>query len=95
LLPQGKAAKVGKIVVAGKITGYTKHGINQAISRNGVGVATKAILDAVRNPLKVVEQVDVSIKYIGKEAVVVLNRAGEVVTTFAKKGTGTRMMPGD
>ena len=31
---------------AGKITGFTKHGINQAISRDGVGVATRAIADA-------------------------------------------------
>ena len=36
-----------------KITGYTKHGLNQAISRQGVGVSPQAILDAVKNPVKV------------------------------------------
>ena len=38
--------------VAGKITGYTKHGINQAISRDGVGVSSKAILNAVKTGKK-------------------------------------------
>jgi hypothetical protein len=32
------------------ITGYARHGLNQAISREGVGVSTRAILDAFKNP---------------------------------------------
>lgn len=39
--------------VANAITGYTKHGLNQAIGRNGVGVKPSAILDAVRNPVNI------------------------------------------
>jgi hypothetical protein len=31
------------------ITGYTRHGLNQAISRDGVGVSTRAIMDAFKN----------------------------------------------
>lgn len=33
-----------------KITGYTEHGLNQALSRDGVGVAPSAILDTINNP---------------------------------------------
>jgi len=69
--------------IAGKITGYTKHGIDQAISRdNGKGVATSAILNAVRHPQSVVKQTQGTIKYIGKQTTVVLNKIGKVVTTW-------------
>ena len=44
--------------VAGKISGYTHHGLNQAISRDGVGVRPSAILDTMRNPINVVERID-------------------------------------
>ena len=72
--------------VGGVITGYTKHGLNQAIARNsGRGVSPKAILDAVRNPKKVVEQIgNGTIKYVGKKTTVVVNKQGKVVTTFGK-----------
>ncbi|MFP1787779.1 RHS repeat-associated core domain-containing protein, partial [Lonsdalea quercina] len=71
--------------VAGKITGYTKHGLNQAIGRNGgKGVNAKDMLDAVKNPKKVVENANGTIKYQGKRATVVLNGEGKVVTTFGK-----------
>jgi hypothetical protein len=36
------------------LTGYTKHGLNQAISRDGVGVSPAAILDAFKNPTSIV-----------------------------------------
>lgn len=32
------------------ITGYTRHGLQQAIERDGHGVSPRAILDAVKNP---------------------------------------------
>lgn len=70
---------------SGKITGYTKHGLNQAIGRDGgIGVKGSAILDAVRNPLKTVFQDEGKVKYVGKQAVVVLNKFGKIITTFAK-----------
>lgn len=75
------------------IKGFTKHGINQAISKNGVGVSSKAMLDAVKNPIKVLDQADGTIRYIGKNAVVILNKSGEVVTTWARNRTGRRIQP--
>ena len=78
-----KVKKTNK--VAGKITGYTKHGLSQAIGRDGGrGVKASAILDAVRNPTKTVFQDGGKVKYIGKQAVVVLNSEGRVITTYAK-----------
>ena len=66
------------------ITGYTTHGLNQAISRNGgQGVSPSAILDAVRNPAQVVQQTaNQTIKFVGDDATVVLNQQGKVVTTW-------------
>ena len=75
---------------AGKITGFTKHGINQAISRDGVGVSTKAIADAVANPIKVEAARGGAVKYIGQNATVVLNQAGKVITTWARNSAGRR-----
>ena len=71
--------------VGGQITGYTRHGLNQAIAGNGGrGVNAKAILDAVRNPKKIVIQANGTIKYVGKRANVIFNNKGKVVTTFGK-----------
>ena len=76
-----------KIIVE-KITGYTKHGLEQAIGRNGIGVAPNAILDAVRNPKKTVSKIDDlgrhSTQYRGVKATVVLNPAGKIVSCWAK-----------
>ena len=38
------------------VSEHTKHGINQAISRNGRGVNPEAILDTIRSPQKTVYQ---------------------------------------
>lgn len=67
------------IRVAQAITGFRKHGINRVISR---GVAPSAILDAVRNPIQVLPQPNGTTRYVGQDAVVVLNPAGEVVTVW-------------
>ncbi|PEZ64893.1 hypothetical protein CN900_00305 [Bacillus anthracis] len=75
--------------VAGKITGYTKHGINQAISRDGVGVSSKTILNAVKTGKKVIQSGGRT-KYTSKQTVVVLNNKGKVITTFAKRTKYTR-----
>ncbi|MBU3978757.1 RHS repeat-associated core domain-containing protein [Patescibacteria group bacterium] len=82
---------VGTTAIAGKITGYTKHGINQAIGRDeGIGVSPNAILDAISNPAQIIKQADGSIKYIGNMATVILNNAGKVITTWANSGEGIR-----
>ncbi len=74
-------------------TSYTIHGLNQAISRGGSGVATHAILDAVRSPIRVVPQEGGALMYVGSKATVVLNQAGKVITTWATSGAGLRMVP--
>ncbi len=75
--------------VAGTITGYTKHGLNQAIGRNnGLGVSPSAILDAVRNPMKIVEKTDDfgrhSVQYKGIGSTVVINDEGKIVSCWAR-----------
>jgi RHS repeat-associated protein len=81
-----RATKVG-----GKITGYTRHGINQAISREGVGVSTRAILDAVRNPTKIIQKPGGITEYVGDAARVLLNEAGKVVTVIPRSSKGFRV----
>ncbi|WP_318390916.1 RHS repeat-associated core domain-containing protein, partial [Enterobacter sp.] len=85
--------KSGVNPIAGKITGYTKHGLNQAVGRNGgKGVNIKDMLDAVRNPKKIVENANGTIRYQGKRATVVLNGEGKVVTVFGKS-RGSEIWP--
>jgi RHS repeat-associated protein len=74
----------GEVALVGRITGYTKHGIDQAIGREGKGVAVKAILDAVRNPVKVIQQSGGKIKYIGRQATVIVNKVGKIITTWGQ-----------
>ena len=72
------------------MTGFTKHGLSQALARNGHGVSRKAILDAVRHPISVINQGSRGIKYVGKLATVILNGAGKVITTWATTSVGWR-----
>jgi hypothetical protein len=80
--------------VAGKIRGYARHGLNQAISREGVGVSPGAILDAVRNPQRVIERHGGVTEYVGKMARVRLNEAGRVVTVIPRGRQGFRLPVG-
>jgi RHS repeat-associated protein len=75
------------------LTGFTKHGINSAISHDGVGVSVRAILNTLQNPVKVIAQSEGRLKVVGKEAVVVLNRAGKVITAWARNNGATRVTP--
>ena len=62
--------------------GFTKHGINQAITR---GVAPSDILDAVNNPVLKVIRPNGTIQYRGTGATVVLNPlTGMVITVWSK-----------
>jgi hypothetical protein len=77
----GRKARKG----VGPIKGYTSHGINRSMSRNaGRGVHPAAILDATRNPKRVVPQSGGAKKYVGKNATVVVNSKGEVITAYGK-----------
>ncbi len=75
----------------GKITGWTNHGLEQAETRDGGrGVSDAAIDDAVANPIGTKSQSGGRTRYTGKNAVVVLNKDGEIVTTYAKNSKGWR-----
>ena len=77
--------KTAKKLNTGPIKGYTKHGLNQAISREGKGVGTRHILDAAKNPKKIINNSKRgSNTYVGKNASVVLNNKGKVITTYGK-----------
>lgn len=77
--------------IPARITGYTKHGINSAISHSGGGVSPAAILDAVRNPTRVdYDATRNTFKFTGVDAAVVLNPEGKVVTTWPRSERGRR-----
>ena len=64
-------------------TGFSEHAINQAITR---GVTTRALLDTVRDPAVVLSQRGGnSFIYISENAAVVLNNAGEIITTYSSQ----------
>ncbi|KUG06364.1 leucine-rich repeat domain-containing protein [Solirubrum puertoriconensis] len=69
----------------GPITGYTRHGLNQSVGRNGGrGVNAASIKEAVTTPKSVVQQANGTTKYNGNRAKVVLNSDGKVVTAMGK-----------
>jgi hypothetical protein len=74
------------------LTGYTKHGLNQAISRDGLGVSTRAILDAFQNPLSISGQAGGAFQLVGRDAVVIVNSQGKVITTWATNSAGVRLV---
>ncbi len=69
--------------VGKKIKGKTKHGAERQRQRQ---VTDEAMEDAVENPVSVIEQPDRgTTRYEGREATVVVNENGEVVTTWRTK----------
>ena len=80
----------------GKITGWTKHGTDQALGRDGgLGVSNDAIQDAVNNPTQVNPQAPKpgygpTTEYVGKDATVILNQDGKVVTAWGTNSNGLR-----
>jgi len=80
--------------IGGRITGYTRHGLHQAISRDGVGVSTRAILEAVRSPNRVIQRPGGIIEYVGEAARVRLNTTGQVVTVIPTNRRGFRLPGG-
>ncbi|QOI98956.1 MAG: RHS repeat-associated core domain-containing protein [Phycisphaeraceae bacterium] len=96
-LARGAAAKAcggARTVADGKITGYTRHGLNHAIAREGVGVKPGAILDAVQNPKQIIQQAGARIKYVGQNATVVTNANGKIITTWAHNSDSLRVPAG-
>lgn len=66
-----------KRVVGTIVKGFRRHGIHRVIER---GVNPRAILSTLRNPRAIVQQSGGRLKFIGDEAIIVINEYGEVVT---------------
>ncbi|MDU2210377.1 MAG: hypothetical protein E7E18_03775, partial [Eubacterium sp.] len=65
------------------ITGLSSHALKRAAAR---GVSQKLMEQTVSKPLLVLDQAATDTYfYLSKEAVVVLNRSGKVVTTYGKQ----------
>lgn len=78
-----------------EITGFTEHGEQQALTRDGGrGVNEAALYDAVENPVEPPAEQSgpkgPTYRYEGQDATVVLNGAGKVVTTWANTSEGLR-----
>lgn len=75
-----------------EITGLTRHGAERAEGRDGVGVSSEAMADAVANPTSPPQYQEKSgtYRYEGREAVVSLNEQGQVVTAWARTSNGWR-----
>ena|SRR5690554_2049975 len=80
--------------ITSNIKGFTKHGLESALGHDRVEVSAKAMQNATKKPLEVIAQSGGRFKYVGKNAVVVLNQVGKVITTFAKSSKGTRYILG-
>ena len=93
----GGIATVGTIIcgiyqLTSPIKGFTKHGLERTLAREGHGVNARAMQETVRKPLEIVTQSNGGIKFIGKNAVVVLNEVGKVITTWAKNSSAWRYL---
>jgi len=67
------------------LMGYTKHGLNQTISRDSVGVSPAVILDAFKNPTSIVGQTGKNggaFQMTGQNTVIVVNPQGQIITTL-------------
>jgi hypothetical protein len=91
------ARGIGKIVASNgtEITGFTRHGINRAIGDGAsrAGVKPEAVLDALKNPSKIVDGVDdlgrPFQEFHGTNAFVVVNpQTGNVVSMYPLSAAG-------
>lgn len=76
------------------ISGLTEHAEEQANGRDGHGVNDRAMENAVENPIGPPkfkpDQYGGTYVYVGRDATVVLNRDGQVVTAWANSRNGWR-----
>jgi len=92
--PAGPTIRQGRPVIIAKdgtvVRGLTKHGIDRVIGGyKREGVSARAMLDALKNPIQIVSQIDPdgqpSVKFIGNNPVVVVNpETGRIVTVWPK-----------
>lgn len=76
-----------------KITSYSQHALEQIAGRDGgIGISKSAMDNAWSPPLKieyVPSKYGPTFRYTGKDAVIVVNQDGKVVTGWAKSSAGT------
>jgi hypothetical protein len=77
-----------------QINGYTDHGRERVEGRDGHGVNDSAVQDAVEHPIEppqyAPDQYGGSYTYVGKDATVILNKDGKVITAWANNQDGWR-----
>jgi hypothetical protein len=90
----GIISNMGRIT-KGAALGYTKHGLNSAISHNDVGVSPAAILDALKVGVPPTLRADVrgaTLAYKGSLATVIVNQQTRlIVTAWAITRNGRRL----
>lgn len=70
---------------------FTKHGFGQFFGRDGGrGVSDVALRATLRNPRQIIKQEGGKLKFIGDDAVAIVNREGRIVTTWATNSRGIR-----
>jgi hypothetical protein len=78
-----------------RINGLTEHGAEQVNGRDGHGVNDSALQDAVAHPIgppmfELDEKGRGAYAYVGKDATVILNKDGQMVTAWANNRNGWR-----
>jgi hypothetical protein len=78
---QSTNADAERVRLAADITGFTRHDMYRAMQR---GISPSVMQDAVVNPIEIIPQTNGTTRYVGRDAVVVLNPAGQVVTVWGR-----------
>ena len=94
LKKQLHAEQLSGVRMPTQIYGYTKHGMNRAISRDGVGVSTESILKTWRNPSNieyVPTKLGPSFRLTGFDSTIVINSDGKIITAWADNLLGVRL----
>ena len=91
---QLKAEQASGVNMPTQIYGYTKHGMNRVISRDGVGVSTESILKTWSNPSNieyVPTKLGPSFRLTGFDSTIVINSEGKIITAWADNLLGVRL----
>ena len=78
------------VLTDGAAVSISRHALNQAISRDGTGVAFTAYQAALRSPLKVV-RTGHNLKYVGSAATVIVSPERRIITMWATSRAGWRV----
>jgi hypothetical protein len=66
------------------------HVIDRIMGREGHGISNDALRGAIKNPLRISKQANGTFRLIGKNATVVINKGGKIVTAWARSSKGWR-----